>query len=152
MKQRRLRIASLVIAALGIAIATYLTYVHYAGLQPICAGGSHGCERVQSSSYATVGGVPVAVLGLIGYVSIATALLVPGEGARLAAAALTVVGFGFSAYLTYLELFVIDAVCQWCVSSAVLLTVLVVLCIWRLLLVDEPPPGPAAEASSAAAG
>jgi uncharacterized membrane protein len=151
-KQRRLRIASLVIAALGIAIATYLTYVHYAGLQPICAGGSHGCERVQSSSYATVGGVPVAVLGLIGYVSIATALLVPGEGARLAAAALTVVGFGFSAYLTYLELFVIDAVCQWCVSSAVLLTVLVVLCIWRLLLVDEPPPGPAAEASSAAAG
>jgi uncharacterized membrane protein len=151
-KQRRLRIASLVIAALGIAIATYLTYVHYAGLQPICAGGSHGCERVQSSSYATVGGVPVAVLGLIGYVSIATALLVPGEGARLAAAALTVVGFGFSAYLTYLELFVIDAICQWCVSSAVLLTVLVVLCVWRLLLVDEPPPGPAAEASSAAAG
>jgi uncharacterized membrane protein len=139
-RQRRLRIASLVIAALGIAIATYLTYVHYAGLQPICAGGSHGCERVQSSTYATVAGVPVAVLGLIGYVSIAAALLAPGEGARLAAAALTVIGFGFSAYLTYLELFVIDAICQWCVSSAVLLTALVVLCVWRLLLVDEPPP------------
>jgi uncharacterized membrane protein len=146
-KQRRLRIASLVIAGLGIAIATYLTYVHYAGLQPICAGGSHGCERVQSSSYATVGGVPVAVLGLIGYVSIAGALLAPGDGARLAAAALTVVGFGFSAYLTYLELFVINAICQWCVSSAVLLTVLVVLSVWRLLLVDEPPLEVAAEAS-----
>lgn len=146
MKQRRLRIAALAFAGLGIAVAGYLTYVHYAGLQPFCAGGSHGCERVQSSTYATVGGVPVAVLGLIGYVSIAAALLAPGEGARLAAAALTVTGFGFSAYLTYLELFVIDAICQWCVTSAILLTVLAVLCVWRLLAADDVPRAVAAQA------
>ncbi len=115
--------------------------MHYAGLQPFCAGGSHGCERVQSSSYAKLAGIPVAVLGLAGYVAIAAALLAPGERARLAAAALAVSGFGFSAYLTYLELFVIDAICQWCVTSAVLLTALMVLTVWRLLLLagaDEP--------------
>jgi uncharacterized membrane protein len=136
MTERRLRVAALVVAALGVAIAGYLTYIHYAGLQPFCAGGGHGCERVQSSTYAKVGGIPVAVLGLGGYVSIAIALLAPGERARLAAAGLAVIGFGFSAYLTYLELFVIDAICQWCVASAVLLTGLAVLSVWRLLVAE----------------
>ena len=136
MTDRGLRVAALVVAALGIAVAAYLTYVHYAGLQPFCAGSGHGCERVQSSAYAKLGGVPVAVLGLGGYVAIAIALLAPGERARVAAAALTLTGFGFSAYLTYLELFVIDAICQWCAASAVLLTGLAVLSVWRLLLAD----------------
>jgi uncharacterized membrane protein len=130
---RRLRIAGLVVALAGIGVASYLTYVHYAGLQPFCAGGGHGCERVQSSSYARLGGIPVALLGLAGYLAIAAALLAPGERARLAAAALAVSGFGFSAYLTYLELFVIDAICQWCVASAILMTGLAGVCTWRLL-------------------
>ena len=137
MSDRPLRTAALVVVLAGIGVAAYLTYVHYAGLQPFCAGGSHGCERVQSSSYARVVGVPVALLGLLGYAAIAAALLAPGERARLAAAALAVSGFGFSAYLTYLELFVIDAICQWCVASAVLLTLLAVLTVWRLLLGEE---------------
>jgi uncharacterized membrane protein len=128
--------AALAVALLGAAVAGYLTYVHYAGLQPFCAGGSHGCERVQSSSYAELAGIPVAVLGLAGYLAIAGALLAPGEPARLAAAGLAVTGFGFSAYLTYLELFVIDAICQWCVTSAVLATLLAVLTVWRLLQAD----------------
>jgi uncharacterized membrane protein len=135
---RRLRIAAFVLTLVGIGVAAYLTYVHYAGLQPLCAGGSHGCERVQSSSYASVGGIPVALLGLVGYVAIAAALLAPGERARLVAAALAVTGFGFSAYLTYLELFVIDAICQWCVASAVLLTLLGIVTVWHLLIDDDP--------------
>jgi uncharacterized membrane protein len=134
---RRLRIAGLAVVLAGLGVASYLTYVHYAGLQPFCAGGGHGCERVQSSSYARLGGIPVALLGLAGYLAIATALLAPGERARLAAAALAVSGFGFSAYLTYLELFVIDAICQWCVASAVLLTLLSVITVWRLLVIDD---------------
>jgi uncharacterized membrane protein len=108
--------------------------VHYAGLQPFCAGGGHGCERVQSSTYAKVAGLPVALLGLAGYLAITAALVAPGQRAQLAAAALAVTGFGFSAYLTYLELFVIHAICQWCVASAVLLTMLAALTVWRLLL------------------
>ena len=136
MSERRLHLAALLVAGLGVCVASYLTYVHYAGLEPFCAGGGHGCERVQSSSYAKLGGVPVAVLGLGGYLAIAAALLAPGERARLAAATLAVVGAGFSAYLTYLELFVIDAICQWCVASAVLLTLLAVLTAWRFVLLD----------------
>jgi len=134
---RRLRIAGLAVVLAGVGVASYLTYVHYAGLQPFCAGGGHGCERVQSSSYARLGGIPVALLGLGGYLAIAAALLAPGERARLAAAALAVTGFGFSAYLTYLELFVIDAICQWCVASAALLTLLSVITVWRLLVIDD---------------
>ena len=137
MSDRRLRIAGLAVVLAGVGVASYLTYVHYAGLQPFCAGGGHGCERVQSSSYARLGGIPVALLGLGGYLAIAAALLAPGERARLAAAALAVTGFGFSAYLTYLELFVIDAICQWCVASAVLLTLLSVITVWRLLVIDD---------------
>jgi uncharacterized membrane protein len=136
MSERRLHLAALAVAGLGICVAGYLTYVHYAGLEPFCAGGGHGCERVQSSSYAKLGGIPVAVLGLGGYLAIAAALLAPGERARLAAAALAVVGAGFSGYLTYLELFVIDAICQWCVASAVLLTLLAVLTAWRFVLLE----------------
>jgi uncharacterized membrane protein len=138
MSDRRLRVAARAIVVVGVAVAAYLTYVHYAGLQPFCAGGSGGCERVQSSSYAKLAGIPVAVLGLAGYVAIAVALSAAGERAQLAAAALAVTGFGVSAYLTYLELFVIHAICQWCVASAVLLTMLAVLTVWRLLLSDVP--------------
>jgi uncharacterized membrane protein len=133
MSEGRLRLAALAVVVLGVAVASYLTYVHYAGLQPFCAGGGHGCERVQSSSYARLGGIPVAVLGLAGYLGIGGALLVSGEQARLAAAGLAVIGFGFSVYLTYLELGVIDAICQWCVASAVLMTALAGLTVSRLL-------------------
>lgn len=117
----------------GVAVAGYLTWVHYAGLEPICAGSGGGCERVQSSSYAELAGVPVAVLGLAGYVAILGSLLVRGEAARLATAALSLAGMGFSAYLTYLELFVIDAICQWCVASAALMTAIAALAVWRVM-------------------
>ena len=106
----------------GVAIAGYLTYIHYAGIDPACSTG--GCEKVQSSQYSELVGIPVALLGLIGYVSIGIALVVPGEAGRAAAAFLALIGFGYSAYLTYLELFEIDAICQWCVASAVVMTAL----------------------------
>jgi uncharacterized membrane protein len=84
--------------------------------------------------------VPVALLGLLGYVGILAALLVRGENGRMAAALLALIGFGFSMYLTYRELFTIDAICQWCVASAVLMTLLAVVCVWRLLLVEGRAP------------
>jgi uncharacterized membrane protein len=133
---RRLQRAGVVLAVLGLGVAGYLTYVHYAGLTPVC-NIAHGCVKVQSSQYAELAGVPVALLGLIGYAGILAALLVPGETARMAAALMAVVGFGFSAYLTYRELFTIDAICQWCVASAVLMTGLAVVTVWRVLLL--PP-------------
>ena len=63
------------------------------------------------------------MLGIVGYVLLLGAALLRGDGARMAGFGLALFGFGFSVYLTYLELFTIDAICQWCVASAMLMTV-----------------------------
>jgi uncharacterized membrane protein len=131
--ERRLRPAIAALAVLGAAVAGYLTYVHYADVAPICTGSGGGCEKVQSSSYAELKGVPVAIIGLAGYLAILGSLAIRGEGGLLATALLALIGFGFSAYLTYLELFEIEAICQWCVASAVLMTLLAALAVARLL-------------------
>jgi uncharacterized membrane protein len=133
MSSRAIRITMIVLAAIGLCIAAYLTYVHYAGIKPACTAGE-SCTKVQTSPYSRLAGVPVALMGLIGYVAILGSLLAPeGERSRFATLALTLAGFGFSAYLTYRELFSIHAICEWCVSSAVILTVLVCLATWRFL-------------------
>jgi uncharacterized membrane protein len=94
---------------------------------------------VQSSVYADLAGVPVALIGLIGYALILASLLVAQtETSRLATVAFTTVGLGFSAYLTYRELFSIHAICEWCVSSAAIMAMLTGLAIWRFLLGDGP--------------
>jgi len=130
---RRLRVAAIVLALIGLGIASYLTYVHYEGIHPVCGLGGN-CEKVQSSEWSKLAGIPVAVLGLIGYAVILVSLLVPGEEALIAGALTALVGFGFSAYLTYRELFTIDAICPWCVASAVVMTLLAVITMTRLLL------------------
>lgn len=126
MTARRLRAGAIVLAGAGLAIAGYLTWVHYSDLEPACVGGDGGCERVQASEYADLAGIPVALLGLIGYGAIGATLLFEARPVRLGGATLALAGFGFSIYLTYLELWVIDAVCQWCVASAVIATALAV--------------------------
>ena len=124
---RRLRVAAIVIACIGLGIAIYLTYVHYEGLKVACLS-SGGCETVQSSTYAKLGGIPVPVLGLVGYVGILVSLLfLPGDLGRMAGFGMALIGFLFSAYLTYRELFTIKAICQWCVGSAVCMTLLMIL-------------------------
>jgi uncharacterized membrane protein len=133
---RALRLCTAVLALLGITIAGYLTWVHYAGLDPVCVGGGGGCERVQSSRWAELAGIPVAVLGLAGYVAILTSLVLPDALGRQAAAFLALVGLGFSAWLTYVELFEIEAICQWCVASAVVMTALAGVSVARVL--SEP--------------
>ncbi len=136
-----LRRAMTVLALLGVALATYLTIVHYAGLKPACTAGQ-ACVKVQTSQWSELGGVPVALIGLIGYILILGALLAPDrEETRLAVLGLTMVGFGFSAYLTYRELFSIHAICEECATSAVFMTVLLICAVYRYLTVnDESPP------------
>jgi uncharacterized membrane protein len=136
-RRDRLRVAMAGLALLGIAIAGYLTWVHYAGLKPVCLSGGGGCEKVQSSQYADVAGIPVALLGLIGYVGILASLWLRGETGLTLGVLLTLVGLGFSAYLTYRELFTIDAICQWCVASAVVMTILTGLALVRFLRPGE---------------
>ncbi|HEX8074031.1 MAG TPA: vitamin K epoxide reductase family protein [Thermoleophilaceae bacterium] len=130
--ERRLVRAIAALALLGLAVAGYLTYVHYAGAEPFCVAGHGGCEKVQGSPYSELAGIPVALLGLGGYASLVGSLFLPGDAGRVLGALIAVVGFGFSAYLTYREVFTIEAICQWCVVSAVLMTVLAVLTVVRL--------------------
>jgi uncharacterized membrane protein len=136
MSDRVLHRALLVLSVIGLGIAGYLTYIHYKGIAPICAAG-HGCETVQASKWAKLGGVPVPLLGLIGYVGIFGSLLLRGELPRLATAGMAYLGFGFSMYLTYLELFKIHAICQWCVGSAVVMTLIAILSTVRALRVHD---------------
>jgi|SRR5271165_810942 len=137
MSARTLRLTLIVLAVIGLGIASYLTYVHYAGIKPACTAGE-SCTKVQTSVYSKLAGVPVALMGLIGYVVILVSLLVPEtESSRLATAVFTLGGFAFSAYLTYRELFSIHAICEWCASSAVILTVMMCLSVWRFLRGDQ---------------
>ena len=116
------------LALLGLAISIYLTYVHYAGIEPVCSSISN-CERVQSSDYAELVGIPVAVLGIAGYAAILVSLWMRVEITAL----LAYLAVAFSAYLTWAELFRIDAICQWCVASAIITLVIAVLATLRAL-------------------
>jgi uncharacterized membrane protein len=132
-RDRPMRRITLVLALIGTGIAGYLTWVHYGHLKIVCLSNGGGCEKVQSSSYAELAGVPVAVLGLVGYLLILASLALPEGDGAVAAAFLSLVGFGFSLYLTWAELFRIHAICQWCVSSAVVMTALMVVSVVRVL-------------------
>src|SRR5438874_5733716 len=94
---RRLKIAIGVLCLIGIGIGTYLTYVHYAGIKVVCLS-SGGCETVQNSVYSKLDGVPVAVLGLAGYIAILFTLFIRGDLGRAAGFGLALVGFLFSRY------------------------------------------------------
>jgi uncharacterized membrane protein len=137
---RRLRQVAIVLALIGLGVAGYLTYVHYEGVKPVCGLGGD-CEKVQTSEWADLAGVPVALLGLIGYATILATLFVEREEALIAGALVALVGFGFSVYLTYRELFSIDAICPWCVASAVIMTLLAIVMTARLLRVPTDDQG-----------
>ncbi|HEV3318955.1 MAG TPA: vitamin K epoxide reductase family protein [Solirubrobacteraceae bacterium] len=143
MSARALRTTLIVLAALGIALAGYLTYLHYSGTTPPCSIKGNPCSQVQKSRYSELAGVPVALIGLLGYIVILGSLLAPeGEQARFATMALTLGGLGFSAYLTYREVFTLHKICEWCVGSAVLMTIMMCLSVWRFLRGDVDARAP----------
>jgi uncharacterized membrane protein len=151
---RRLRRILFALTIVGIGVAGYLSYIHFQGIKSVCliAG---GCEKVQESQWAWVNGVkngfmPVAYVGLGGYLLIFGSLFVKGETGRFITVALAVPGWAFSAYLTYRELFDVKAICQWCVSSFVIITLVMIFAVWRLLKGgDEPLAGAPPEAELA---
>jgi uncharacterized membrane protein len=138
LSSRRLKTIMIVLTVIGLGVASYLTYVHYSGIKVACTAGE-SCTKVQTSQWSKLAGVPVALIGLLGYIAILASLLAPeSENSRLATMGLTLVGFGFSVYLTGRELFSIHAICEWCVSSAVIMTILVCLALWRFLRGEAP--------------
>ena len=129
MTDRRLRGVVLLLSLAGAGIAAYLTVAHFTHLQVACATG--GCETVQTSRYAEVAGMPVAAIGLTGYLALAWTA---SSGGGLARAA----GFAVAMVLLYVQAAVLHAFCQWCLASDAILVVLVPLTLlraWR-----EAPP------------
>jgi uncharacterized membrane protein len=134
---RALRAGVAVVALGGTAIAAYLTYVHYRPSALICTA-SGGCETVQESSYATLLGVPVALLGLCAYLAVLALVVYDSELARVGAATIALTAVGFSVYLVSLQAFVIDAWCIWClVNDLVVVPLLAVLTVWRVVRQPE---------------
>lgn len=125
-----------VLAALdlvGLAIAGYLSFVELRGELPSC-GPLRGCEEVATSAYSRIGGVPVAVFGVVLSLvlfSLAMAWWRTGDGRLLAMHyGLSLLGVTFELYFTYLELFVIGAVCVWCATYGLSLVARFLVALW----------------------
>ena len=131
------RQAIVLLALVGLLVAMYL-WLYKIGLLGELRCGTGSCEFVQTSRYAELLGIPVAFYGVAGYATLLVlglAGLQPGFAAdrRVSTllAALATIGFGFTLYLTAIELFVLHAICRWCVGSGVIMTA-----IWVLSLAD----------------
>ena len=137
----RYRQAIALLALVGLFVALYL-WLHALGFGGPIKCGTGGCDTVQTSPWAVLLGLPVAFYGVVGYFAIFVVSLVALRPAALlerkwsvVLVGLATMGVLFTAYLTYLELFVIHAICRWCVGSAVIITV-----IWLVALVALRSP------------
>jgi len=119
LSDRALRVEVALVALTGLAVASYLTYVHYRPEALVCTG-SGGCETVQESDYATLVGVPVALLGLVAYAAVLVLAALDTSLCRTLTAVIALAALGFSAYLIALQAFVIDAWCMWCLVNDLL--------------------------------
>ncbi len=129
------RMVIALLATVGLFVALYL-WAHNAGLTGPIVCGVGDCATVQSSEFATLGPVPVSAIGVAGYVALIVLSFVGLQPAHRASAAIgglmlmgSAVGVAFSGYLTYLEAFVINAWCQYCVISAILMTLIFLACL-----------------------
>jgi uncharacterized membrane protein len=141
----------LALAVIGVAMATYLSWVALDPNKEVVCAGVGDCHTVQNSEYAEIGGVPVAVFGLLMYLGLlaltgARVLGLGGPAVREALPsptfALALGGVVYSAYLTYLELAVIDAICVWCVTSAAIVSVIFVLALPDIVARSGRPDAP----------
>jgi uncharacterized membrane protein len=122
------------VAALGIGVATYIAIADSGGGAPACLADDSGCRTVADSSYSHLAGVDIAAFGIVGYLLLLASAFFANDAARFDGFVVALGGFGFSVYLTYIEIFKIEAICQWCVGSAALMTILFLLTATRLVV------------------
>jgi uncharacterized membrane protein len=139
----RHRMAAAALALLGLLLSIYLTLFKLGFTGPLVCGASGDCERVQTSRWAELFGLPVAAYGAGGYLVLLVIAMVGLSAARQGdpsptkwLAVVSGIGVAFSCYLTALELFVIHAICRWCVVSAVLITAIFAASVWGLMKRD----------------
>lgn len=122
---------SSVVALVGVAETTYLTVEHFTGKIPPCTV-LQGCGEVLTSQYASIYGVPLALIGLIYYLTILVLTRLNGRRSLVALAAVSSFGLAISAFLVYLQLNVIGAICLYCMASAATTTLIWILTMIRL--------------------
>jgi uncharacterized membrane protein len=140
----RIDLISGVLGIVGLAISIYLTIVHYEEHLLVCTVGGGGCETVQTSKFATIGPIPIALLGIGMYATILGLIVARRYRPEWAFAAttaifgITLAGVLYEIYLTYVEIWVIDAICPWCVTFAIVTFLIMVVEGWHVWqLVNE---------------
>ncbi len=113
-------------------ITAYLSYEKLSGGEPTCVIGG-GCATVQNSDYAALAGIPLSYLGLITYLVLLSSAFIPGFPGRMIAFVVALCGVAFSAWLQYAELFLIKAVCPWCVASFIVMVISFIIAITRIV-------------------
>jgi uncharacterized membrane protein len=136
---KKLYWVSVALATLGILVSIYMTIYKLTSNNAMCLG-SGDCSTVNASIYSEVYGVPVAFVGVLGYSAILGLLLLKDRAGKfleqngtLAIFGLAVTGFAFTIYLVYLEIFVIKALCPFCITSQITMTILFLITIIRLV-------------------
>jgi uncharacterized membrane protein len=121
------RMSAALLSLTGFFVSAYL-YLYKIGRIGTLACGTGGCETVQQSAWSRFAGMEVSLIGMLGYaglLAVSLAALQPTLAQRrwpvTLLLMLAAVGVGFTVYLTYLELFVIHAICRWCVGSAAII-------------------------------
>ncbi len=130
--------SSAILAAIGAADSLYLFIFKLTGNNHMCLGNG-GCHNVNFSPYSEIRGIPISVFGMSAYLAILCILFLEGrlkiamENGPLAIFGISLGGVAFSIYLTYLEIYIINAICPFCVASAVIITLLFIMAIIRLV-------------------
>jgi uncharacterized membrane protein len=135
---RKLRLTAYILAGIGLLDSLYLTWVEATHSEAFC-GGSGDCATVANSPYSEIAGIPIALLGMGAYLLIIALLYLETRGgfwksySPLIIFGLSLAGVIYSAYLTFLEIWVIKAICPYCVVSAIVMLLLLVISIVRLV-------------------
>ncbi len=135
----KLRLASIILAVVGLVDSAYLSYVKLVNSKVFC-GGSNQCETVNNSQYSEIAGIPIAYIGLGAYLVIGLLLFLETrdefwrQNVPLAIFGLSLTGVLYSIYLTYIEIVVLHAICPYCVVSAVVILLIFLISIIRLTI------------------
>ena len=135
---KRLKQVIVGFAVLGLLVSIYMTIYKLTNNESMCIG-SGGCSIVNASGYSEVNGIPVAAIGVFGYLSILTFLVLenrPGffqENGSMLLFGVTLIGFLFTVWLIYVEVALIKAYCPFCITSQITMTIIFILTVVRVL-------------------
>ena len=137
MNDKRLRQIMTVLAIIGLLVSIYMTVYKFTEIEAMCIG-SGGCSEVNSSRYSEINGIPVAVLGILGYAAILALLFLEGrsgffqEYGTMLQFGLSLMGFLFTLYLIYVEVALIGAYCPFCLTSQAVMIIIFIISVIRL--------------------